>query len=141
MKKHTMNFMPLRRHAGKLMLAALISAAALTTQAQTGSSAEAIARNATIKYLGGENDLQSFVVSYPNEEGNRFNLTISDRAGNRLYQATYTDRNFSKVFTVPAFEDGKLIFSFRDSKTNSVQTYEVNATIKTYSEVKVKKIS
>jgi hypothetical protein len=91
--------------------------------------------------VGNENDQQSFVVSYPNEEGNRFNLTISDPSGNKLYQATYTDKNFNKVFTVPGLEEGKLIFIFRDSKTNSVQTYEVNTTVKRYNEVKVRRIS
>ena len=141
MKKHILNFTNLRRGAGKWMLAALISATALTTQAQTGSYSEGIARNASIKYVGNENDQQSFVVSYPNEEGNRFNLTISDPSGYKLYQATYTDKNFNKVFTVPGLEEGKLIFIFKDSKTNSVQTYEVNTIVKKYSEVKVRRIS
>jgi len=141
MKKHILNFTNLRRGTGKWMLAALISATALATQAQTGSSSEGIARSASIKYVGNENDQQSFVVSYPNEEGNRFNLTISDPSGNKLYQATYTDKNFNKVFTVPGLEEGKLIFIFRDSKTNSVQTYEVNTTVKRYNEVKVRRIS
>lgn len=140
MKKHLMNFTSLRRGAGKWILAALISAATVTTEARAGLSEDPQAKNVSIKYLGGEDGQQSFVVNYENEEGNRFYLTITDAAGYKLYQAAYTDKSFNKVFTVPGLEDGKLIFIFKDGKTNSSQTYEVNTTVKRYQEVKVKRI-
>ena len=141
MKKHIIQSLPLRRAAGKWILAAFVTAAAATTQAQTGSTTESFAKTASIKSVAGEATEQNFLVSYPNEEGNRFNLTITDQAGNNLYKATYSDKNFSKVFKVPGLEQGKLIFIFRDSKTNSTQTYEVNTEIRNYQEVKVKRIS
>jgi len=141
MKKHNIQLLPLRRAAGKWILAAFITAAAATTQAQTSPSYASYSGNVSIKQVGAENNQQSFLVNYPNEEGNRFNLTITDPSGAKLYQSNFTEKNFSKVFTVPGLEEGKLIFTFRDSKTNSSQTYEVNTEVKRYSEVRVKRIS
>ena len=51
---------------------------------------------ATVKYVGADSNTYVFNVAYANENGEKFQLRITDEMGNTLFTGTYADKKFEK---------------------------------------------
>ena len=128
---------------GRLILATsfllmLATANARPTVATTGPADTA----ATVKYLGTQDDMLVFNVSYSNPEGGRFLLTVKDQDGTQLYQSLFSERSFYKQFRLPKSEKDRIVFIFRDSQdVEIVKAFDVSVNSRFIREVAVKKIN
>jgi hypothetical protein len=110
----------------------LLSASA--AKAQTSDSA-------TIKYLGTQDDLVVFNISYSNLQGSVFNLMVKDQDGSELYQHSFHEKNFYKQFRLPRAEKSRLSFIIRNGKdTEIVKSFEINVNSRMVQDVAVKKL-
>lgn len=98
-------------------------------------------QDAEVRYIPGKGGELRFNVLYDNISGSRFSLTILDENGNQLYQDTFMDKNFNKVFRLADADiTGKLTFVIRNFGDNSVQRFEVNAVDRMIEDVEVKEV-
>src|SRR5580692_9297798 len=56
---------------------------------------------ATVQYLGVQDDMIVFNVSYSNPEGNRFVITVRDQDGTALFTQAFSEKAFYKQFRLP----------------------------------------
>ncbi len=115
-----------------------VVAAGLATQAQTAVKQPLVVPTASVTYIGGGEDVLSVAVKYDNAPGNRFTVTVKDEDGYLLYQGSFSEKKFNKIFQLPRPELSKATFIIRNAKTNEVQSFEINARI--VEEVVVKRI-
>jgi hypothetical protein len=110
----------------------LLSASAVKAQ---------VSDSAQIKYLGTQDDLVVFNISYNNPQGAAFNLAVRDQDGAELYQHTFHDKNFYKQFRLPKAEKSRLSFIIRSGKdTEIVKNFEINVNSRFVQDVAVKKL-
>jgi hypothetical protein len=97
---------------------------------------------ASVKYIGADSNTYVFNVAYTNESGERFQLRITDEAGNTLFTGTYSDKKFEKRFRLVKEDvNGKLNFTFKNLNDHSVQTFQAIATSQVVEDVVVKKVN
>jgi hypothetical protein len=110
--------------------------------AQSGNSAAAPVVDApVVRYLGAQDDMLIFNVSYNNPLGNKFVVTILDQNGNRLYQDLFRDRTFYRQFKLPKTDKDLITFSFRNGQDAPVEKrFEVNVNSHFVQEVAIKKL-
>jgi len=114
---------------------------AVTVQAQTISSGTGQGEGATIKYLGTQDDLIVFNVSYGNPEGSKFQVIVKDQDGNQLYQNIFNEKTFYKQFRLPKADKDRVVFVIRNGKeADVVKTFEVNVNSRFVQEIAVKKL-
>jgi hypothetical protein len=80
-----------------------------------------------------------FNVKFENADGGRFHLLVNDGNGDNLYHATFTGKNFDKVFRAPV-DGGKLTIIIRDNKDKINQVFEVTTESKLVQQIYVKKM-
>lgn len=115
---------------GRLILGAIFMMTLATTHAQS-----------SVKYLGVQEDMIVFNVSYANPEDNRFLLTIKDQDGSVVYQNTFTDTTFYKQFRLPKTDKDRIIFIFHNNHdADVVKTFEVNVNSRVVQAVAIRKI-
>jgi hypothetical protein len=118
----------------------LLSVAAANAQS-TASGAGPTDNAAKVKYLGTQDDMIVFNVSYDNPQGGKFLVTIKDQDGNQLYQRFYSDKSFYKQFKLPKTDKDKVVFIFRNGQEAPiVKTFAVNVNSRFVQEVAVKKV-
>ena len=111
----------------KLTLSALLITTVATVNAQTNVAAP-VEKSAVVKYLGADDGMVSFNVTYDNPGGNKFSVIILDKSGNTLFQEFYYVKKFEKKFKLPTQEISKLTFVIRNAKDGDItQSFEVNA--------------
>jgi hypothetical protein len=139
---------------GKLTFAALFFLSVATAHAQstaTGASTTSGASPASgtdqsenaalVRYLGTQDDMLIFNVSYDNPEGNKFLVTVKDQDGAQLYQSLFRDKMFYKQFKLPKSDRDKIIFVIRNGEQAPiVKTFSVNVNSHFVQEVAVKKL-
>ena len=127
--------------SGKLILGSCLILMAVTVQAQTISSGTGQGEGATIKYLGTQDDLIVFNVSYGNPEGSKFQVIVKDQDGNQLYQNIFNEKTFYKQFRLPKADKDRVVFVIRNGKeADVVKTFEVNVNSRFVQEIAVKKL-
>ena len=98
-------------------------------------------QDAEVRYIPGKGGDLRFNVLYDNVSGSRFSLTILDGYGNQLYQQTYSDRKFDKVFRLADTDiAGKLTFVIRDFGDNSTQRFEAHAVDHLVEDVEIREV-
>jgi hypothetical protein len=102
-----------------LFLTAVTGAVAQKT---TDSSTAPVA---AVSYLGYNNDQLSFLMKYETENGEKFNVTITDADGNVLFNENFTDKKFSKIFKSP-LETGSLTFIISNPKNKDEKKFRVS---------------
>jgi hypothetical protein len=133
---------------GKLTFGALFFLSIATAHAQsTASGVSATSETAqsenaaSVRYLGTQDDMLIFNVSYDNPEGNRFLVTVKDQDGTQLYQSLFWDKAFYKQFKLPKSDRDKIIFVIRNGeRAPIVKTFSVNVNSHFVQEVAVKKL-
>ena len=126
---------------GKLSLAAAFVLALSTAKAQsTGSTATD--NVATVKYLGAQEDMLVFDVSYINPSGGKFQIVIKDQDGTPLYQNVFSEKSIYKQFRLPKSEKDRVVFVIRDYRdADIVKTFDVNVNSHIIREVAVRKVN
>jgi hypothetical protein len=134
------SFKPLiKRMSGAVLVSSFI--VINTAAAQIPVAGISNQTNVTVKYLGSDTNSYVFNVAYNNGGNEKFLLRISDAAGNTLFTGTYSDKKFDKKFKLlREGSDGRINFSVKNLKDNSVQAFEVITTSKVSEDVVVKKI-
>ena len=108
-----------------------------STAAGPGQSENA----ASVRYLGTQDDMLIFNVSYDNPEGNKFLVTVKDQDGSQLYQSSFWDKAFYKQFKLSRSDRDKIIFVIRNgAQAPIVKTFSVNVNSHFVQEVAVKKL-
>lgn len=126
----------------KLIPGILFLLVVTTTQAQsaireTNKKEDSI----QVKYLGTQDDLVLFNVSYPNPQGVPFNLVVKDQDGTELYKNTYSEKNFYKQFRLPRADRNRIIFVIRNNKeTDIVKTFQISVNSHYVEDIAVKKL-
>jgi hypothetical protein len=120
-----------------IMLLAVI----LTLNSATAKVSDSIIdeENASVSCLKMEEGQVYFNVKFENAEGGRFDILVNDASGDNLYRATFTGKNFNKVFRAPV-ENGKLVIVIRDSKANTSHKFELSTESKMVQQILVKRM-
>jgi hypothetical protein len=113
-----------------------------TANAQTvGPGVPPATDSATVKYLGAQDDMLIFDVSYVNPQGNRFVVAVKDQDGNQLFQSSFRDKTFFKQFRLPKTEKDLITFVFRNGQDAPVEKrFAVNVSTRYVQEVAIKKL-
>ena len=126
---------------GKLIFGTFFVLTLAPAQAQTVTPEEGQSDIAMVKYLGTQDDMVVFNVSYANPDGSKFQLIVKDQDGSPLYQNTFSDKSFYKQFRLPKSDKDRIVFVFRDGHdADIVKTFEVNVNSRFVREVSIKKI-
>ncbi len=132
---------------GKLIPGIFFLLVAAATQAQStsenSSSANSSSKEDTVrvKYLGAQDDLVLFNVTYPNPGGAAFSLVIKDQDGTELYKNAYSEKNFHKQFRLPRADRSRITFILRNNKeADVVKTFQINVNSRYVEDVAVKKL-
>ena len=132
----------------KSLFSALFILSVATAHAQSSvsgvsstSGAGQSENEASVRYLGTQDDMLVFNVSYDNPEGNKFMLTVKDQDGSQLYQSLFWDKAFYQQFKLPKSDRDKIIFVIRNGeRAPVVKTVSVNINSHFVQEVAVKKL-
>lgn len=111
----------------------------LTATANVPDSAFDDEENASVKCLKMEEGQVYFSVKFENADGGRFDVLVNDVNGDNLYRATFTGKNFNKVFRAPV-ENGKLVIIIRDSKDKTNHKFELSTESKMVEQILVKRM-
>lgn len=95
--------------------------------------------NATVSCLKMEEGQVYFNVKFENADGGRFDILVNDVTGDNLYRATFTGKNFNKVFRAPV-ENGKLVIIIRDGKEKTSHKFELSTESKLVQQILVKRM-
>jgi len=133
---------------GKLTFGAFFFLSIATAHAQSTASGVSTASGAgqsenaaSVRYLGTQDDMLIFNVSYDNPEGNKFLVTVKDQDGSQLYQSAFWDKAFYKQFKLSKSDRDKIIFVIRNGEQPPmVKTFSVNVNSHFVQEVAVKKL-
>jgi len=125
---------------GKILFGVCFVLAASTVFAQSTATGAGQSENATVKYLGLQEDMIVFNVSYANPDGNKFQVIVKDQDGTQLYQNLFSDKAFYKQFRLPRADKDRLVFIIRNGRdADVVKTFEVNVSSRVTQEVSVRK--
>jgi len=126
---------------GKL---SLVTAFVLTLSAAKAQSTEpgAAENVATVKYLGIQEDMLVFDVSYTNPTNGKFQIVIRDQEGAPLYQNVFNEKTIYKQFRLPKSEKDRIVFVIRDYRdADIVKTFDVNVNSHIIREVAIRKVN
>jgi hypothetical protein len=125
----------------KLILGTIFVMALATARAQSAAAGDGQNEIAMVKYLGTQEDMIVFNVSYPNPEGSKFQLIVKDQDGSQIYQNSFNDKSFFKQFMLPKADKDRIVFVFRNGRdADIVKTFEVSVNSRYVREVAVKKL-
>jgi hypothetical protein len=127
---------------GKLIFGTFFLLSVATAHAQsTAAGVVPATDSATVKYLGVQDDMLIFNVSYDNPSGNKFLVAVKDQDGTQLYQNLFRDKTFYKQFRLPKTDKDKVIFVIRKGQDAPiVKTFAVNVDSRFVQEVAIKKL-
>jgi hypothetical protein len=121
---------------GTLFLLSTLSVHAQSTPPGSGQQEKTV----MVTYLGTQEDLLVFNVSYDNPEGVKFLVTLKDQDGTQLYQHYYTDKSFFKQFMVPKADNDKIVFTIRNGQEAAlVKTFEIKVDSHYIREIAIRK--
>jgi hypothetical protein len=128
--------------AGKLIPGICFLFIVATTQAQSTNNPAGQSESATlVKYLGTQDDMIVFNVSYSNPDGGKFMLTVKDQDGTQLYQNVFSEKSFYKQFRLPRTDKDRIVFILHNAHdADVVKTFEINVNSRFIQEVAVKKL-
>jgi hypothetical protein len=95
--------------------------------------------NATVSCLKLEEGQVYFNVKFENADGGRFDILVNDVTGDNLYHASFSGKNFNRVFRAPV-ENGKLVIIIRDGKDKISHKFELSTESKMVQQILVKRM-
>jgi hypothetical protein len=136
MKSIMLNTFSLVKKTVIMLLAVILTLNSATAKVSDSTIDE---ENASVSCLKMEEGQVYFNVKFENAEGGRFDILVNDANGDNLYRATFTGKNFNKVFRAPV-ENGKLVIVIRDSKANTSHKFELSTESKMVQQILVKRM-
>jgi hypothetical protein len=126
----------------KLTLGILFAIAVIAVQAQSPVQTAGEKGNPLeVKYLGTQEDMIVFNVSYQNPSGGKFSIIVKDQDGSQLYQVVYNEKSFDKQFRLPRAEKNRVTFVIRNYKdADMARTFDINVNSRMVEDVAVKKL-
>ena len=127
---------------GKLTLGILFSVAVIAVKAQAPVRAsEEKGSPLTVKYLGTQEDMVTFHISYKNPSGEKFSIIVKDQDGSQLYQVVHNEKDFDKQFRLPSAEKNRVTFIIRNFKDADItRSFAINVNSRMVEDVAVKKL-
>jgi hypothetical protein len=136
---------------GRLTLGIILLFAVGSANAQSGAPQASAQTNApgqdaqtdhaVVRFLGPQDGMLVFNVSYNNPKGTRFVVAIKDQDGNQLYQDVFKDKSFYKQFKLPRVDKDRIVFEFSNGREAPVvKTFAVNINSRLVQEVAIKKL-
>lgn len=117
------------------------AADARTSATPVSATTRPSADSAVIKYLGIQDDMLLFNVSYNNPYGSVFSIIIKDQEGSSLYKGSFRDKAFFKQFRVPNTDKQRITFVIRNAgDADMVRSFEVNHNSHFVEDVAIKKL-
>ena len=125
---------------GKKMII-MLGLVTLTLNAANANNSDSTVddENASVSCLKMEAGQVYFNVKFGNADGGRFDIIVNDGSGDNLYRATFTGKNFDKVFRAPV-DNGKLVIIVRDGNGRNKQTFELTTEAKMVQQIYVKRM-
>ncbi|HMH21833.1 MAG TPA: hypothetical protein VK563_08655 [Puia sp.] len=94
-----------------------------------------------VKYMGTQEDMIVFNVSYKNPSGEKFSIIVKDQEGSQLYQVVYNEKSFNKQFRLPSADKNKVTFIIRNNKEADIaKSFAINVNSHFVEDFAVKKI-
>jgi hypothetical protein len=123
----------------KTVLMLLVVIVTLSATAKVSDTAFDDDENISVSCLKMEEGQVYFNVKFENADGGRFDILVNDINGDNLYRATFTDKNFNKVFRAPV-ENGKLVIIVRDNKGKTSHKFELSTESRMVQQILVKRM-
>lgn len=122
----------------KTAILLLVVMVTLTASANVDTTYED-GENATVSCLKLEEGQVYFNVKFENADGGRFDILVNDVTGDNLYHASFSGKNFNRVFRAPV-ENGKLVIIIRDGKDKISHKFELSTESKMVQQILVKRM-
>lgn len=135
MKKHLTSVLRQISFGGLFMLAAMT----IKAQSVLSDSTSKDDLN-TVRYLGTQDDMMVFNISYSNPQGVPFLLIVKDQDGAELYHNAYKDKNFYKQFRLAKTDRSRLTFVIRSKEAEMVKNFAINVNSRIVQDVAIKKL-
>lgn len=123
----------------KMVIMLLVVISTLTSAIAKTSDSTIDDENASVSCLKMEEGQVYFKIKYDNVDGNRFDIVVNDGAGENLYRATFTGKNFNRVFKAPV-DNGRLVIIIRDNSNKTSHTFELTTEAKMVQQIYVKRM-
>jgi hypothetical protein len=123
----------------KMVIMLLVVISTLTTAIANTPDSSVDDQNASVSCLKMEEGQVYFKVKYDNATGGRFDIVVNDGAGENLYRATFTGKNFDRVFKAPV-DNGRLVIMIRDNSNRITQTFELTTEARMVQQIYVKRM-
>lgn len=119
--------------------ASLLVFSAVDAQSTAAGAGESPAQ---VKYLGVQDDMLVFDVSYSNPTDGKFAIIIKDQDGTPFYQNVFSEKTIYKQFRLPKSEKDRIVFVIRDYRdADIVKAFDVNVNSRIIREVAVRKLN
>lgn len=126
---------------GKLILGSCLILVVAAAHAQSTAIGAGQNEPVTVKYLGTQDDMVVFNVSYANPDGSKFTVIVKDQDGTQLYQNIFSEKSFYKQFRLPKTDKDRIVFVVRNGKdADVVKTFEINVNSRYVQDVAVKRL-
>jgi hypothetical protein len=95
--------------------------------------------SATVTFIRSEDRQAFYSVKFNNPAGEKFDVLVTDADGFKLYQSSWSDKNFSRVFRVP-MDNGKVIIQIIGAKNKVEHKFELATESRVVDDVYVTKM-
>ena len=129
-----------RNAAGTFILASVLFVNANAANLPEPAAKDSTGKNAHVQCLGFKDNQCHIKVKYHNVSGNKFNVAVKDKDGYIIFQESFSDKKFDKLFKVNQEEEGTLTIIVRNLKDNTISTFDVNTTKRVYEELMITKV-
>lgn len=136
MKTITLNVSALVK---KMVITLFVAVLTISAASANNGDSTITKENASVSCLQIADGQVFFNVKFENADGGRFHLLVNDASGDNLYHATFTGKNFDKVFRAPV-DNGKLTIVIRDMKDKTNHTFELTTESKLVQQIYVKRM-
>jgi hypothetical protein len=126
-------------HGKKMLIMLLVVISTITSAIANTPDSTIDDQNASVSCLKMEEGQVYFKVKYDNADGGRFDIVVNDGAGENLYRATFTGKNFDRVFKAPV-DNGRLVIMIRDNNNKTTQTFELTTEARMVQQIYVKRM-
>ena len=133
------NMLSITAPGKKMVIMLMVVISTLTTAIANTPDSSIDDENASVSCLKMEEGQVYFKVKYDNADGGRFDILVNDGAGENLYRATFTGKNFDRVFKAPV-DNGRLVIMIRDNNNKTTQTFELTTEARMVQQIYVKRM-
>ena len=127
----------------KSLLGLVFFAGVLAAKAQSKENEASVnTKTSIVKYLGTQEDMVLFNVSFRNPAGKKFSVIVLDQDNVQLFQQVYHDKNFEKKFKFPETDKNKLTFIIRNFQDADIKrSFSINVEARYVEDIAIRKVN